>query len=248
MRILNAADGEEVLTLRAEGKVRDICFNTDGTQILCAFGDNPTIRLWDVATGMTIPWSSNRVSYTRTVSVSPDGKWFALAGGGVSLHDVETGGQLVTLEEPTHLRVSDVAFSPDGTWLAAVGGSEIKIRDTATGQILHRLKGHEAGVRSVAFSLDGTRIASGSSDSTIRVWDTDTGREIIELENQGEFVTTVAFDNTGQRIISAHVGGTLRIWDGTLIDDLESADEAAQEAVITGDVQLPRTPSWNTKF
>ena len=103
--------------------VSSVSFSPDG-QILASGGHyDPTIRLWDVATGDTIRRLSGHTGSVLSVSFSPDGQ--ILASGGhdntIRLWDVATGDTIRTLSGHPGWVLS-VSFSPDGQILASGGG------------------------------------------------------------------------------------------------------------------------------
>src|SRR5436305_204336 len=89
----------------------------------------------------------------RSLTVSPDGKLLASAGGDkvVRVWDVATGKETAVLKGHTDC-VFSLAFSPDGKLLAS-GGLDNKVRlwDMATGKETATF-GHKQEVQSVAFS------------------------------------------------------------------------------------------------
>ena len=86
-------------------------------------GPDPTLRLWDVATGKEIRSFAGHTGEVSSVAFSPDGR-FALSGSWdhtVRLWDVATGKEIRTFAGHTG-RVNSVAFSPDGRF--ALSGSD----------------------------------------------------------------------------------------------------------------------------
>jgi WD40 repeat protein len=155
----------------------DSAFNLDGIQV------------WNATEGtlwrhLAVPQATQNArsvgpSFGR-LAFSPDGRLLAGAsenntqapkpGGAVTVWDVETGQQVVTLRGHTN-QVNGVAFSPDGRRLIS-GSSDgtVRVWELATGHTTLILRGHKDGVRCVAFSPDGRRIASSDGKET-RIWD-----------------------------------------------------------------------------
>jgi WD40 repeat protein len=148
------------------------------------------------------------------LAYSPDGRYVATAGEGVTLWDPATGAEVRTLVGPD-VGVASVAFSPDGTRLAATDAAgPTKVFDVETGRELATLAGRPgARVLSVAFSPDGRRVATGSFDRTATVWDAASGAALLVLEGHGHTVNAVAFAPDGATLATGSADATVRLWD-----------------------------------
>jgi WD40 repeat protein/serine/threonine protein kinase len=75
--------------------------------------------LWDAVTGQRVATEWKHVEYSdRTLDVSPDGRWIAVAGGKACLL-VNVDGTSIVLEHHNHLH--SAVFSPGGQSLATLG-------------------------------------------------------------------------------------------------------------------------------
>jgi hypothetical protein len=104
-----------------EGELFALAFAPDGS-VLASAGRDPTVRLWDMATGKEFRQLSGHGSEVFTVAFAPDGRALASAGkdGTVLLWETATGKerrQLVTYQGS----VFSVVFSPNGQILASAG-------------------------------------------------------------------------------------------------------------------------------
>lgn len=226
-RLWDAATGKEVRTLR-HPLVNSVAFSPDGKWLASAstssdgklsLGDrsvDPTIKLWEVATGDEVRTLRGHTFYVYSVAFSPDGK--RLASGSrdetVRLWDVATGKETHILKTCNGWALS-VAFSPDGKTLA-VGTRDktVVLFDVAERkQVCTFTGGHSDWAYAVAFSPDGKRLASGSKDATIKLWDVATGKEVRTLKGHGSCVRSVAFSPDGKTLASGSWDYTVKLWD-----------------------------------
>jgi len=202
--------------------VGSVAFSPDGRYALSGGGvsldidalPDPTVRLWDLATGREVRTMLGRTNRFASVAFSPDGR-HALSGNfkTLSLWDVATGREVRVFKQHWNYVLS-VAFSPDGKH-ALSGGADSKLRlwNMVTGQEARIFGGHTDWVRSAAFSPDGRYALSGSHDKTLRLWDVATGREIRIFKGHTDFVKSVAFSPDGRYALSGSSDRSLRLWD-----------------------------------
>jgi eukaryotic-like serine/threonine-protein kinase len=135
---------------------------------------DPTIKLWETATGRLIRAWDGGYGTVAALAFSPDGR--TLASGhlvdrnNVRIWDAATGRLLTTLEGHTD-RVRALAFTPDGKSLAtASSDGTVRLWDVASWRERSVLKGHTDSVNAVAFSPDGKTLASAGNDGDLRIW------------------------------------------------------------------------------
>jgi WD40 repeat protein len=150
---------------------------------------------------------------------SPDGKWFAYAGGKIIVRDTATRKVVATLENSA----TTLAFSPDGKLLASGHDSGVKLWETATWQLARSLPGTTHGT---LFSPDGRLLVTGATDekngaSIWRLWDTQTWKPAGDCSgappSHWQSRNALAFSPDGQFLVTSaatrfEVGDHSLVW------------------------------------
>ena len=131
--------GQEVLTLKGHTATpRSVEFSKDGKR-MASVGlnfDSPTeVKLWDVASGKTLPLSlKGDVGRSTCMALSPDGNRIAFeCRSDIKVWDVASGEAVLTLKGYRG-GVGCLRFSPDGTRLVSVAlvGKAVDLWDVTT--------------------------------------------------------------------------------------------------------------------
>ncbi|OAI53139.1 hypothetical protein AYO44_16275 [Planctomycetaceae bacterium SCGC AG-212-F19] len=187
-----------------------IAFSPDG-KILVLAGDDlalagadPTVRLFDPATGKDVRQLGGSLDHISALAFSPNGKILALGTGTgtVRLWDAATWTEIDPRGPQAGVR--GVSFSPDGRVLATKEGErtgELRLWDAATGKPLQQFPASLPGVLCSAFSPDGKTLALGSADKTIRFRDMATAKELWQIATE-QHIKSIAFSPDGKTLAS----------------------------------------------
>lgn len=155
----------------------------------------------------------------RCLSLSPDGKVVASAGGqagdaaghAIRLWDVVTGGELRQLFGHS-AAITAIRFSPDGETLASAAHDSVRIWDVRSGKQLHCLR-PPAGPLTVIFSPSGNTLAFSARDGAVYLWDLPTANMIhVWTIREAEGAEELAFSADGA-VLSSLSGRVLRLFD-----------------------------------
>jgi WD40 repeat protein len=248
--------------------IHSISFSPDGRQILTGAGNNfteggqedPTVRVWDVATGKQLAVLNAKTTYVMSSQFSPDGTRI------LALCDSLTGfpGDTATVWDAAsyekRLVISDVAtfckamqitgtiqFSPSGNTIAGMtsNGYRIRLWDVKTGEVLWQVDGKEygqdeddrIGFGAPEFSPDGKTLLTVCSDNKARIWDAKNGWKARAFTCRGSRIRAAAFCYGGSHVMTAGDDGTAQFWDNVSGEEVRRFEHPGpvMEITIAGD-------------
>jgi WD40 repeat protein len=216
---------ELVVQTGHSGEIQAVAFSPDG-RLLATGGDDATVKLWDVASGLEIRTLYGLTDKVMDVEFSPDGKNIAGCGDSViRLWDTATGAAVKRLSGHTW-NVNSIEFSPDGKRLASASIDQtVRLWDVAAGAQLSEYKGSER-FGAVAFNPDGKTLAAADDGYKISLFDAADLKLIKEIRGVGTRPHGLAFLNDGNTLVSGDAD-SVKLWDtaaGTLRRTLKRAE------------------------
>jgi eukaryotic-like serine/threonine-protein kinase len=226
LRLWRLATGETAGDRQPAGHKNEawgVAFSPDGRTLATGSDDtepDPTIKLWEPATGRLIGAWMGGSGTVASLAFSPDGRF--LASGHITkpayvrIWDAATGRLIATLEGHTD-RVRAVAFARDGGMLASTGSDgTIRLWDVASWHEREVLEGHADTVHALAFSPDGRMLASAGNDGDIRLWDLSSGegsRRLARVLPNRANLMALAYSRDGKTLAVADTLGSIAVWD-----------------------------------
>jgi hypothetical protein len=190
-----------------------LTFSPDGNNLAAAYGGEPAVLLWDVASGKPARGAPQPGGPVQCVAYTADGRFMWTAGAGaVKSWEANSGRPVGELRAVQNFQRA--ALSHDARRLATVGpGPTLQVRDRPKGRVLRLPLGKVKGVRGLVFSPSGRRLAAVCDEKAIRVWDVDAGKVLADLPGHAKAVRGLAFSCDGARLASASDDTTVKVWD-----------------------------------
>ena len=216
-----------------KGKINDVKFSPDGTQL--AVATDIGIWIYNAHTGAEIDLikvQPRGIQTAYTIAFAPDSKTLAVGnwvlGGAVELWDTMTGKRLAILKEGIG-SVIGLEFSADGTMLICATWArrmvEYRMWEVATGrEILSFTKAQDLiPVNKGALALSQNPHLVASTDiNTVRIWNVAT--EVLQHTLEGDENTgTLAFSPDSKILAGGDIA--IRLWHTETGNELSKLDE-----------------------
>jgi hypothetical protein len=217
VRVWNMKSGKLNTVIQGHARqMTEVVFVDNATLAAGGWGDDGSVRLFDVRTGDVISVLEVGRGGLCSLAASRDSTLIAASGlnekgsaaGTVKVFDRASGKQVADLEGTT----GALAFRPDGKVLATNKSADVQLWDVASWTLTATLRGHSETVTAGAFSPDGCTLATGG-DWTTRVWNTTTGEMRFKVRGSSR-VRAVTFSPDGRLLAVSESGGPVRLLEG----------------------------------
>lgn len=235
LRLWNPDDGQEIRLL-AQGvpSMRCLAFTPDCKLIATNVREAGTWRhkiiLRDIETGKIITELREERLAAALITISPDGKTLASAGGR-NIHIWNLPERKLVHKISSHERaIQSICFSPDGKLLASASTDDtVRVWNVETGKQMREIEAEQDGVLALAYSPNGRTIASAGADKTIKLWKTDTGTMRARLWGHLEKVLCLAYSPDGKTLASGSGDTTIALWEVGELEEQEVEEEDEED-------------------
>ncbi len=214
----------------SKGRINDINFSPDGTQI--AVGSATGVWLYDARNGTELTLLTDHASEAGPVAFSPDGNTLVSGlSGNIMLWDIATG-KLLKFFRRQKGTIKALSIFDDGKTLLCLNydgsaniwdiATGVKIKDLRTmsshglGGALRIAIGREVTASNLYLKkINGNGIfALGYKDGTIRLKDATTGQHLKTLEDREEYIDLL-FSPDGTILAVCPLNAPVRLWNVT---------------------------------
>jgi WD40 repeat protein len=203
-RIIDAATGEQVATLKTGTLHTAISWSPDGSGI-AGPANHHTVLVASTKSRAVIRELRGHSQRVAAVAWSPDGTRLASASAddSVKIWDLSSS--------PSYTRKLRHDISPTGKLLLDRGENPA-VLSANTSQTTAELTGWPVRIEALAWHPDGTHVAAASKDHVITVWHTQTGSKVREMRGHTTPIRFLCFEPSGPRLASGSDDGEVRIW------------------------------------
>jgi WD40 repeat protein len=212
--LLRALEYQRSLLILTHGaEVHRASFSAEGGRILTC-GAEPTVRIWNAATGELLREIAETGEGVRICAFSPDGSAVATSAGGATLRLWDAASGALRSELAGHAGpVATAAFSADGSRLASASADgSVRIWDVAAGEVQAVLAVSGEALRAAFFAGDGTSVAAVAEDGRISVWDLATKRRLQEFGEPMPGVHDALMSPDGSRLLVSNYQYRPYLW------------------------------------
>jgi WD40 repeat protein len=195
--------------------------SADGERVVG--GWDKKVMVWDARSGNVLLGMGEHPNFVQSLAVSSDGSRFAIGSTSirssghsiVSVWDVGSGRDPVTLEGPANYSGWNLTLSPDGSRIVTVlQDGSMKLWDAHTGRGLFTFPGGPVLYAGLVFSHDSQRLVATAPGGTLKVWDVHTGKQQHTLRGPSGPFYNLVISRDGGHIVASSADGIIWVWDG----------------------------------
>ena len=195
-------------------RITALAYSLDGKVLAAGSFYSKEVRLLDTASGVLLRSFPKEHESSRTVALSPDGRYlaadgsyFAAADQVLYLWEVATG-KLIR-RQPWK---GSVAFSADGLLLISSNGPQLWEADTGKELANFADRWNTSWLQDMALSRDGRLLAVIAYDGA-HLWDLASGKKLKSFSGHQGVMVAVAFSPKADHLVTGYMDGMALVWD-----------------------------------
>ncbi len=234
-------------------------YSPDGKVLIAWSTRIPALGIWDVAQRrLKFPLVHTEQSPLSAISVAPDGRHLALAGGQstvVTILDLESG-VIQERQFPHPSYVHSVEFSPNGnSIITGCRDGHARLINWQTGEIRFDQLNHDADVVAATFTPDSSFLLTLGLDNQLRVWHASDGSLAVRpiVVPVGSSQLLVSSDSrhvivAGGHILNVDLSELQREPRLTLPLARQISELLANKTIINGEPHSLSAQAWLTRW
>ncbi len=254
--VWDASQGEQLDTVKYQGKYRAACLSTNGQQ--CAIATEREIRVWHAGSPTIVAPLTVPNGVPDSLFFYQSGKMLVCKYWGLSDHRIVFWdvGQKQMIPPPIPQKIGGgkrgCALSPCEELLALIGkgGQTLEVWNITSGTQIAELTEHQGSIHAVAFSPSGEHLISGDADGKLVVWRVQGWEKQHAFIGHTEPIEAVAFHPNGKQFASSP---NVHLWDVATGEQLGSPSvdfTLADASMYKGDYReiQRRFKKWTLKM
>jgi WD40 repeat protein len=197
------------------GDVSGLAFAPGGGRLVSVTSaeDDCRVRVWDVATARQAAGLGPAGPGLWAVAYAPDGRTLACGGfdKAVTVLDVATGAERITIPDVVPQFVRGLSFSPDGRHVAAGGSGPTRVWDAATGAEVSTPVKLPHGL-CPTFLPDGALAGWDHGQGRVTLCDLPSGRVRATWRAHTRLIDCLAVSKDGRFLASVGDDGVAHVW------------------------------------
>jgi len=212
--LLDPSTGRTNRTLqRTPGAIVGVAFSASGPGIVCGY-EHGVASVYTLYDGTRIRSFDLYTPQVKAVSLSPDGRILASAGGDGALQfwDINDGS-LIAGANGLSTSVRCMAFAPDtGSLVSGGWDGKLRLWSVPEGTLLATVTGHSSTVSCCAITPDGKYLVTGSNDTTAAVWSMPEFRRQVSISGSRSEISALAISPDGDLLAAGSADAVIRVF------------------------------------
>lgn len=213
-----------------QAAVHRVAFTSDKLNV-ASFGDDKTVRLWDIASERCVHTYAEHADYIRAGCTSPVSPDILLSGGydnHIRMYDTRSDAVVFDVDHGSP--VESLLFLPTGGIFISAGGSAVNVWDAFTGgKLLASISQHNKTVTCLRLASGGRRLMSGSLDRKVKIYDVSTYQAVHTLDFPNAVLSLGVSPSQDDTLVAGMIDGLVSIQRMEVPEEAEGGAQRGAE-------------------